>query len=296
MLIYDLLKGPSISSSSSRTVGATAEGSVPHIEASSQGHSGCPTFSQQNLLRTNIASHDSSFSHHRPATAPGFHDTEALDLLLPPRRELPFLQDTTKIPQTNNNHKTPSFKLPANFKAANETSSLEISHAPPVSEVTTCLDNSTGITDAAPSQPSNMGFKSNQRATCNMTPHCTPPSAHQNTEPESHQATSPPNPSISNPQANMSLSSIESLHSLIASVINAHQTKPQSSSNAFANPSLPLDGNATASADLASYLAAPDSERSVLVESWICQQLENDGFLKLCEDLEGVWKRIAIGR
>ncbi|EEH38398.2 hypothetical protein PAAG_01319 [Paracoccidioides lutzii Pb01] len=47
--------------------------------------------------------------------------------------------------------------------------------------------------------------------------------------------------------------------------------------------------------DLSLYLSTPTPERSALVESWICRQLENDTFLALCQDVEGVWRRIAFG-
>lgn len=49
------------------------------------------------------------------------------------------------------------------------------------------------------------------------------------------------------------------------------------------------------SPDLKSYLSTPAAERSARLESWICQQLESDGFLALCQDIEGTWKRIAFG-
>lgn len=48
--------------------------------------------------------------------------------------------------------------------------------------------------------------------------------------------------------------------------------------------------------DLTSYLSTPASERATLVENWICEQIEDDAFLQLCQDVEGVWKRVAFGR
>ncbi|PKX95593.1 uncharacterized protein P174DRAFT_459111 [Aspergillus novofumigatus IBT 16806] len=48
-------------------------------------------------------------------------------------------------------------------------------------------------------------------------------------------------------------------------------------------------------ADLSSYLSAPTQERTARLENWICQNLENDGFVKLCQDVEGIWRRIAFG-
>jgi hypothetical protein len=47
--------------------------------------------------------------------------------------------------------------------------------------------------------------------------------------------------------------------------------------------------------DLSSYMQTPESERSQLVNNWICQQLEDDGFRTLCQDIEQVWRRMAFG-
>ncbi|EAS35908.3 uncharacterized protein CIMG_01262 [Coccidioides immitis RS] len=58
---------------------------------------------------------------------------------------------------------------------------------------------------------------------------------------------------------------------------------------------VPVTSNLLTTTDLSSYLSTPTTERSALVESWVCQQLESDGFLALCQDVECVWKRIAFG-
>ncbi|KAL4895240.1 hypothetical protein BDV59DRAFT_200478 [Aspergillus ambiguus] len=50
-----------------------------------------------------------------------------------------------------------------------------------------------------------------------------------------------------------------------------------------------------ASSDLSSYLSAPTKERTVQLENWICSHIRDDGFLQLCQDVEGIWKRIALG-
>jgi hypothetical protein len=42
-------------------------------------------------------------------------------------------------------------------------------------------------------------------------------------------------------------------------------------------------------------MQTPESERSQLVNNWICQQLEDDGFRTLCQDIEQVWRRMAFG-
>ena len=44
------------------------------------------------------------------------------------------------------------------------------------------------------------------------------------------------------------------------------------------------------------YQTTPASERSAQLERWICEQLEDDAFVELCRDVEGVWKRMALGQ
>ncbi|CAK40610.1 uncharacterized protein BO96DRAFT_337468 [Aspergillus niger CBS 101883] len=41
-------------------------------------------------------------------------------------------------------------------------------------------------------------------------------------------------------------------------------------------------------ADLSSYISAPTEERMASLETWICKQIEDDGFLELCRDVEGI--------
>ncbi|KAF7590308.1 hypothetical protein BBP40_003001 [Aspergillus hancockii] len=48
--------------------------------------------------------------------------------------------------------------------------------------------------------------------------------------------------------------------------------------------------------DLSSYLASPTTERTIKLENWICRSIEDDGFLQLCEDVEGIWRRFALGK
>ena len=49
-------------------------------------------------------------------------------------------------------------------------------------------------------------------------------------------------------------------------------------------------------ADLRSYLTSPASERNARLEHWICEQLEDETFLELSQQMEGVWRRMALGR
>ncbi|RAH57482.1 hypothetical protein BO85DRAFT_449464 [Aspergillus piperis CBS 112811] len=54
--------------------------------------------------------------------------------------------------------------------------------------------------------------------------------------------------------------------------------------------------DALTTADLSSYISNPTEERMASLETWICNQLEDEGFLELCRDVEGIWQRIAFGR
>ena len=48
--------------------------------------------------------------------------------------------------------------------------------------------------------------------------------------------------------------------------------------------------------DLQPYLARPAPERNALLENWICEQLQDDGFVQLCQDMQGTWRRIGLGQ
>lgn len=75
-----------------------------------------------------------------------------------------------------------------------------------------------------------------------------------------------------------------------------HLRENNNPSNAPASePPLPNPSITLTTADLSAYLSNPASERSALIESWVCQQLDSDAFLALCQDVEGVWKRVVFG-
>ncbi|KAL4955293.1 hypothetical protein BDW69DRAFT_182682 [Aspergillus filifer] len=49
-------------------------------------------------------------------------------------------------------------------------------------------------------------------------------------------------------------------------------------------------------ADLASYITSTTEARTARLEGWLCAHIGDDNFLQLCEDVEGVWQRVAFGR
>ena len=51
----------------------------------------------------------------------------------------------------------------------------------------------------------------------------------------------------------------------------------------------------TANTNLAAYAAQSDEARFAAIDTFICQNLLDDDFLKLCEDVERSWRRIGLG-
>ncbi|PLB41221.1 uncharacterized protein BDW47DRAFT_99720 [Aspergillus candidus] len=48
--------------------------------------------------------------------------------------------------------------------------------------------------------------------------------------------------------------------------------------------------------DLSSYLSEPTQQRTSKLQNWICEHIDDDSFLQLCQDVEGAWVRIALGK
>ncbi|KAJ5669670.1 hypothetical protein N7462_010740 [Penicillium macrosclerotiorum] len=46
---------------------------------------------------------------------------------------------------------------------------------------------------------------------------------------------------------------------------------------------------------LSLYLASPTEERIAFLENWMCELIEDEQFMTLCQDVEGTWKRFAFG-
>ncbi|RJE25270.1 hypothetical protein PHISCL_02420 [Aspergillus sclerotialis] len=50
------------------------------------------------------------------------------------------------------------------------------------------------------------------------------------------------------------------------------------------------------SADLTAYLSNPTDERTAIIQNWFSNLIQDDAFLQLCQDVEGAWGRIALGK
>lgn len=46
---------------------------------------------------------------------------------------------------------------------------------------------------------------------------------------------------------------------------------------------------------LAQYLKSPTPERTEFLNTWMCDLIQDENFVTLCEDMEGTWRRFAFG-
>jgi hypothetical protein len=198
------------------------------------------------------------------------HDVDQLNQMLPPKRDLPFSKPTAKKP-----------------RAAARTTQGHPQSAPPPSP-----------------QPTEQTKDPEPRP-----PLVAEPNAHSGVPDSDSQLLSQPNPC---PEASQPLLLYEEhpasqptapicepaeRTSQVPSVQNKSQTQndlTNSNNNSASKP----NGKDTASAEdhLARYLSSPTAERIVFLENWMCELIDDDSFMALCEDVDGTWRRFAFGQ
>ncbi|KAK2745127.1 hypothetical protein FQN57_004034 [Myotisia sp. PD_48] len=238
--------------------------------------------------------------YRRPLTAPSLLDVESLSQLLPPKRELPF----SKSPKKMGPNLCPP--TPLGPKRVNIGPVAELVGVP-----NQPVQNSPTFRAIAPKDVSR---------SCVPSPGMFPPQnpteriQQGNLEDTNNRIVRPhlPSPSLSpekrpyegnggnNPVelATVRTQGVDSGSTSIPRVEPQPQQQGATETPQPAHQSIPIGtGARTAirSEDIFSYLSQPDSERSALVETWICEQLQSDEFLALCQEMEGVWRRLAFG-
>ncbi|PLB55480.1 hypothetical protein P170DRAFT_506072 [Aspergillus steynii IBT 23096] len=161
----------------------------------------------------------------RPSTATTCYDAKSLETILPPKRQLPFLnpgpQEANKRPTTSSGH---IFRKPEHTNLSGLSKPTNTSITP-----------STG-SGSLPFPPPN-----NEKHHQSM-----------NTEPV--------------------------------------QNKPsQQESLDIQNPHL-------RSENLSAYVSSSTEERTKSLANWICQQIEDEKFVQLVQDMDGTWERLALGK
>ncbi|OJD11839.1 hypothetical protein ACJ73_09456 [Blastomyces percursus] len=247
-------------------------------------------------------------SKERPATAPALPVVESLSQILPPKRELPFAKHGRKT-----GSKQPSrCRLPSGEQASKPTQSRGSSSSILISQSQASVSNTKD--ENPPSVTKQGGGEATftdeaVNGSCvNPHPSFRRPLPQESLRPDAH--------TVGSKSIGTTVTEPDTLFANSVSIAYPNDGNNASNTKSLATPAIPDTPQATTEravgrelilptlgeniseispSDLSSYLSTPNSERTALVESWVCSQLENDAFLALCQDVEGVWRRIAFG-
>lgn len=264
---------------------------TPVLDESQKDHLGARTFSQ--IADTRIQESE------RPITSPSF-DSQALEHVLPPKRDLPFSKPGPRLLNISSRPgiSSESTNNPDVLNAANASSR-------PV----TALSRVTVPATSSPARQLRLELEDSRRGSINQeqgqltrgqAPASSPlleTSAFGISSPDVGNTMSRHNTTTQSPRIPSNLSPVQT-KSPISFRQDQQQYQQLSNNHNNVNTTTPSPASyapVMTSADLSAYLTIPESERSQLVNNWICQQLEDDGFRTLCQDVERVWQRIAFG-
>lgn len=210
------------------------------------------------------------------STISAIHDVDQLNQMLPPKRDLPFSKPTAKKPRSASLTRTTE-KQP---QSAPSPSS-------PPTEPTKDPEPRPRRLVVEPNTDS--GLPDSDSQLLSQTNPCPEPSQPLllYEEPPASKNTAP------------ICKSAEHMRCQIPSVQNTlhtqdNQTKSNSNHNLASKPN--DKPPALAEDHLAGYLSSPTAERIVFLENWMCELIDDDSFMTLCEDVDGTWRRFAFGQ
>lgn len=197
----------------------------------------------------------------RPATIAAFHD-EHLNRMLPPKRELPFKSSQEK----SRGKKSHTEDIPTQHsqsQPANGTGHGTLEYA------------EMFVPDSQQSQP--------------LT-HTQPPPDASKPSPMSSQLQSTPHHGL---DVDPKQRSLHPADSQLATELSQHDT----GRNTQYQTTQPVLSRTTTSVEeqLTLYVNSPTPERIAFLENWICELIEDDKFMTLCQDVEATWRRFAFG-
>ncbi|CAG8124137.1 unnamed protein product [Penicillium olsonii] len=199
------------------------------------------------------------------STASAIHDVDQLNQMLPPKRDLPFSKPTAKrtMPADLSLGKQPHPKeaLPATSRLPG-----------PTNELTSGL----GVLGSQSQDLSQQDFS--QMAMFHEEP------------PASSQVPLVSQPS--EPMAQLPSAQSAPLPHQLPDVPNA-AIQPNEEQK---NEPKPCAVQHVTDDKLAEYLTYPTTERIAFLENWMCELIEDDSFMTLCHDVEGTWRRFALGQ
>ncbi|KAJ5835734.1 hypothetical protein N7447_001760 [Penicillium robsamsonii] len=231
------------------------------------------------LQHTSAPAHASNKEPDLPSsqlsTISAIHDIDQLNQMLPPKRDLPFSKPTSKQPRAASlTRTTQKGSQSAPSPSSQPTEPTKDSEPRPYLPVVESNTHS-GVPDSDPQIFS-------------QTNPCPEPSQPIlfNEEPPVSQNTA------------LICESAEQLSQVPSPHNASHTQNNPTTSNCNHNPvSKPNEKDPAVTEDhLARYLSSPTTERIVFLENWMCELIDDDSFMALCEDVDGTWRRFAFGK
>ncbi|KUM59783.1 hypothetical protein ACN42_g7350 [Penicillium freii] len=209
------------------------------------------------------------------STTSAIHDVDQLNQMLPPKRDLPFSKPTTRKPQaaslTRTAQKDPHSAPSPISRHTEPIKDPQRDAQPLVVEPNTC--------SALPDCDSQVLSQTNACAEASQ-------SLLLYEEPTASQQTAP-------------VCEFTEQTPLVPRVQNTpHSHYNLTNSNPNDNPASKSNNKAPGPAEdqLAQYLSSPTAERIAFLENWMCELIDDDSFMTLCEDVDGTWRRFAFGQ
>ncbi|KGO41139.1 hypothetical protein PEX1_021320 [Penicillium expansum] len=209
------------------------------------------------------------------STMSAIHDVDQLNQMLPPKRDLPFSKPTARKPCAASLTRTTE-------KYPQPVPSPSSQHTEPTKDPQPDLHPLVVKPNAYSKLPDSDSQLLSQTNPC--------PEASQplllHEEPPASQNTGP-------------ICQSAEQTSQVPSGQNASDTqKNPTNSNSNHNPaSKPSNKSPVLTEDhIAQYLSSPTAERIVFLENWMCELIDDDGFMGLCEDVDRTWRRFAFGQ
>lgn len=204
----------------------------------------------------------------RPVPVAAYHDEHELNQMLPPRRELPFAKGSQGRSRANQSDpRSSELRQPQTLLTSNLAKTPA---ACPRTEDTTYERHELFVPDSQQSHPLTQ----------------TQPPAHESQpSPVSSQLQALPYPNTG-PQSKQPHASTGQTNISTEGRRNDTSTHPR---NERPRQSEYVEEQ------LALYGSAPTQERIAFLENWMCELIEDDKFMALCQDVEATWRRFAFG-
>ncbi|KOS43344.1 hypothetical protein ACN38_g5731 [Penicillium nordicum] len=215
------------------------------------------------------------------STISAIHDVDQLNQMLPPKRDLPFSKPTTRKPQAANLTRTaqkhPQSAPPPSSQHTEPTKDPQPDPLPDTQPLVVESNTYSALPDS----------NSQLLSQTNACPEASQPLLLYE-EPTASQKTAPVCESTEQtPQVPR-----------VQNTSHSQDNLTNSNSNSNDRPAIKPNNTARGPTEdhLAQYLSSPTADRIAFLENWMCELIDDDSFMTLCEDVDGTWRRFAFGQ